>query len=226
MKTTNAYGLPYPEINDFGNGALDLQVFAEAADTQLAAVRSGLLAAQNTAGFILTTTADQTGVVGSGSEVAPFSDPTQNFWATGATSTIWTSGVIGQFGSLSVAGSYMFGAYMNLTATGTVNAGSVRMLTLAAAVPANAAFTSQKIYSYRSTAYEPNVGIGSFLCVSGMFDFQPISTSLPGSAVNYPYYLNALSPFWLGITSGNTGSNLTIKANAKFWVVKVANIAS
>lgn len=218
MKTTQLYRLPFPEGEDFGNGALDLQYFAESVETQLVSLQNGLTAQLNTQGFILQTTADITGIA-SGSEAVPFASQTLNYFGLGTPSAIWNTTGSGTTVTIPESGSYMFGAYCNLIASGTVNANTLRTLTLGASVPAGAQFTTQKQYLYRSTTLDQNTGVGVYLCVSGFFDYTFIDTSRPGGDPATP-------GFWLSVSHANASSTLTLKAGALYWAIKVADIAS
>lgn len=218
MKTTDLYALPYPDGDDFGNGALDLQSFAEAVETQLVAIETGLQSSLYTQGFITQSTADVTGIA-SGSEITPFSRASGNFWNGGTPTALWNTTGAGTTLTINESGSYLFGMSCNLVPSGTVNVNTLRLLTLGASVPAGAQFTNQKQYLYRATTLEPNAaGNGVFMCVSGMFDYQQINTSKPGADINNGY--------WVGISHGNTSSTLTLKAGARFWSIKVADIVS
>jgi len=218
MKITDRFSLPYPDDDDFGNGALDLQYFAESVETQLVALQTGLQSSLYTQGFITQSTADVTGIA-SGGEQTPFGRSSGNFWNGGTPTAVWNTTGAGTTLTINETGSYIFGAYVNLIAAGTVNVNTLRLLTLGASVPAGAQFTNQKQYLYRETTLEPNAaGNGVFMCVQGMFDYQMINSSKPGADINNGY--------WLGIAHGNTSSTLTLKAGARFWSIKVADIVS
>jgi hypothetical protein len=150
--------LPYPDDNDPGDGALDLQVFAEAVDAaatqQIAALRStinkpcrvaqltvataGIAANQNTdifnAGGTWTNIYDSTGVV--------------------------TTNPFDQRGLGTAPGIYHLGVGLVYQVTGATTANSVRQIQLTAAIPSDRTVfpsTVSNLTAYSSN-YDPSAG--------------------------------------------------------------------
>lgn len=211
MKLTPNYSLPEPEDNDFGNGALQLQAFAEAADTDITALQDSLYNNQFTSAWIGTSTSDVTSL----SSFLPFNTNT-SVLSFGAFTTTYARGftlgsVLNSPTTLPEAGIYLFGAYANLQATGTVNANTMRAINVGASVPSGPQFTSQRQYVYTDTTQEANIGVGMFLTAMGQFEYQPVTLNRPVG-------------FWFGYQYVNPSSTVSVKAGAIFWVIKISDL--
>jgi hypothetical protein len=206
MKLTSKFSLPQPESDDFANGALDLQILAEAVDTDIYNLQQSFTANLRTAAVISHATA--TYAVPIGQELLPF-DNDASIMTFGSFvidyQNVFTSTVL-----IPEQGSYLFGCYVNLIA-GTPNLNTLRILQIGASVPAGPQFNTQKRYLFTETALEPNNGHGVFLSAMGQFDYQAVPNARP-------------LRLWAGFSHNNTSSNVVMQAGAIFWAIKFSEI--
>lgn len=206
MKLTSDFSIPLPEPEDFGNGALDLQLVAEAADTYIWNLQQQFTANLRTAAVVSHATATY---------AVPTTQPLLPFDNDGSLLTfgsfvidyqnVFTSTVL-----IPEQGSYLFGCYVNLVA-GTPNVNTLRTLQIGASVPAGPQFNTQKQYLFSETALEPNNGHGVFLSATGQFDYQAVPNSRP-------------LRLWAGFSHNNTSSSVTMQTGAIFWAIKFSEI--
>lgn len=208
MKLTSPYAIPEPEAQDFGNGALELQLVAESTDAYLWNLQQSFYTNLRTPAIIAHGTTTYSVPVGQG--ILPFEDDA-NLLIFGSFTPDYQNSWPDMF-TIPEQGSYLFGCYIQLIA-GTPNANTWRALEIGASVPAGPQFTTQKAYTFAETALEPNNGHGVFLSAMGQFDYQAVPNSAPLS-------------LWAGFSHTNTSSAVTMQANAIFWGIKFSEIGS
>lgn len=206
MKTTPFEGFPYPEDNDYGDGALDLQVLAEAIDAKMAAMLAALSYMGRRETCVVTNSADS-GAIGAGS----------GSFATFDT-VLYNNGfaMIGPNNAIPVPivpGSYLGGLSINCQLVGAVTAHSQRQLLLVNNIPTGPTHADLFPVTYADTCYDSGVAGGDFLTCQGTFDFQAIPTNPYGS--------------WLyNFRHENLASNMVVKAGAIAWFTRISDLGS
>lgn len=216
MELTPNLRLPYPGDFDPGDGALDLQVFAEAVD---AAVTDQILAlatainkpcriaqlAVNTAGIA----ANQASSIFSGNTWTILYDSSDI--AFSPTVTPFTQQGMGE-----EPGIYHLGAYIASQPTGAATANTVRQLEVRATVPSDrTVFPARtKLARALSTGYETTVG------------FHPLVAELevytPFPSVGVAVFAGTI--FDAMFFHQNTGSTVQLNAGSLAWIWRAADV--
>lgn len=205
MDETPVYSLPFPEDGDFANGALDLQVLAEAADTAISGVRANYLALARKPTSVWRSTVDQNvGVAGSAATIVFGSQVYTNDASFTSISTI-------KFPFPS-SGLWTFGVMLNCVASGAATANTQRSLTLEADQPIGLNLFDYTPFYFGDTVFESSTAGGDFMTACGIINFNLVS----GTVANR----------WLSATfqHNNTGSAMTIKAGATLFLHKLSNL--
>ena len=202
MKLTDSQLLPYPEINDPGDGALDLQVLAEAIDAKLVGEFANFRSVLNDRQIEIVTLSADFGPISSGGTGTLVSFDTVTYTSDGGSSTIF-------FNPAETAGGiYAMGCYLISNPTGAVTANSYRKAMLQAVLyngPSLNTFTTQ---TWASEVYETTTG-GEHQNVMAVF-YAP-----------FP----ALSNVGAVFQHGNTGSTVNVKAGSYMWLQRLGEIA-
>jgi hypothetical protein len=206
MKLTGSQLLPYPEGNDPGDGALDLQLLAQAIDAKLVAEFASFRGVRNKWVFVQSRSSDQTGLVANSTTTNFGSGTSISFNNLIYTTSLTTTG-----SSVALAtadpGYFRVGLYVVSNPSGTVTANTYRTARIVAVVGTGPpAFTSAN-ENYYSTTYESSTGA----------EHQFIEAMV---RIEAPAY----SSFQFSLRHGNTGSNLTIKAGSLAWVYRVCDL--
>ena len=158
MELTPNLRLPYPGDNDPGDGALDLQVLAEAVDAAATAQIAALRATINKPCRVAQLTAPTTGI--------PANSSTDIFNTGGTWTIIYDStgtaftNPFDQRGMGFNPGIYHFGVNLIHQTTGAVTANSIRQIMLSATIPSDRTVfpaTTTLLTSYSSN-YDPSSG--------------------------------------------------------------------
>lgn len=210
MKQTNTWDLPYPEINDFGNGALDLQILAEQAETQIASVYAGYASIYKKPTIFLTTTTNQSLPDRDG--LTPFNT---NNLLVGAATVNYQYGFDNGILDLHTlpSGTYLFGGSGQILVSGTLVANSYRQMAVASAVPNGAQFSNYKVQSFVTSATDNSLAAGVMMTSIGTFDYVPA----PNPAIQPPQ-------LWWSFQHGNTGTNAYMAIGATFFCTKISEI--
>lgn len=199
MKITSSQGLPYPQINDPGDGALDLQVLAEAIDAKATAQLAGYRSVLNDRQVdVMTTTVDNSAI---GANVKGFVTYNSSLYSAGTAPT-FPSFEVG-----STAGIYVIGAYQISNPTGAVTLNSFRDLFIEVRLYQGAVLNTFITETYQSRVYETNTGgeHQTLVCV-----------------VNVPDPSN--STVVVQFQHANAASSAQVKAGSIFWIYQVGTV--
>jgi len=215
MELTPNLRLPYPDDNDPGDGALDLQVFAEATDAaitaQLVALRANInkpcrVAMLNTptAGFAANVTTDV------------FAAGTWTIIYDSSSLTTTTLDPFTQRGMGEEPGIYHLGAYIVTQPTGAITANSLRRLTVSAAIPSDRTVfpATTKTLSGISSGYETGSSVHPLVA-----DLE-IYTPFPSVGVS----TSAGTIFQVTYMHQNTGSTVQILNGSLAWIWRAADV--
>jgi hypothetical protein len=202
VKLTDSQLLPYPEINDPGDGALDLQVLAEAIDAKLVAEYANFRSVLNDRQLEIVSLTADFGPISSGGTGTAISFDTVVFSSDGGGTTIFFNPAV------TAGGIYAMGCYIISNPTGAVTANSYRKTLLTATLyngPSVNTFTTQ---TWASEVYETTSG-GEHQNLMAVFyaPFPALSS------------VNAL------FQHGNTGSTVNVKAGSIMWLQRLGEIA-
>lgn len=203
MRNTDSQGFPYPEIDDFGNGALQLQVLAEAIDAKLVSSNADYDLLLNPEVIVAKTSADITGIA--------IGVPTSLVFGTDQ-SYVPVSGALGitPFFFLGMRpGTYQAGLHVKSIPSGAVTNNTYRTATLSLTdyrIPGSSA--SQYTESWEEEVWETSTGQHTWQTLHAAF---PVYS--PDQAV-----ISAI------FTHGNTGSTVTVKSDSYFWVARVGGL--
>lgn len=206
MKSTFTQGFSYPESNDFGNGALDLQLLAEQFDAKMFAIQQGMSAELRPPTIAMSSTNNSITVTsGVNTEITAMFN-----------SIVYNNGFVNPVGNGVVPpspGSYMYGVLGNANATGTVTANTLRDLSTQMFIPTGASLSSVYVKVVGDTANESGVAGGSFLNIVAVADIPNIPTNPPRKIkVFFEHF--------------NTGSAMQIQSGAILWCTKIANLVN
>ena len=206
MKLTDTQLLPYPDGNDPGDGALDLQLLAQAIDAKLVTEFASFRSVRNKWVFVQSLGADQTGLVANSTTTNFGSGTGVNFNTIIYTTNLLTTGSSVTLTSAN-PGYFRVGMYVLSNPSGTVTANTYRTARITAVVGTGPpAFNSANEFYY-TTNYESSTG-GEHQFVEAMVRIEA------------PAY----SSFQFQVRHGNTGSTLTLKAGSLAWVYRVSDL--
>jgi hypothetical protein len=202
VKLTDSQFLPYPEINDPGDGALDLQVLAEAIDAKLTQEFANFRSVLNNRQLEVVTLASDFGPISSGGTGITIGFDTVVFTSDGGGPTILFNPAI------TTGGIYAAGCYVISNPTGAVTANSYRKAMLQISLyngPSVATFSNQ---TWSSEVYETTTG-GEHQHVMAVF-YAP-----------FP----AFSSVSVAFQHGNTGSTINVKTGSIMWLQRLGEVA-
>lgn len=216
MESTNNEMIPYPEDNDTGNGALDLQLLAERVDALAGAQQVELRRIINKPGRVIRLTnnfATTAGIVNDVFAAGIWAD----VFSSAYPSPIVTPGFGGftNGGLGSTPGIYRVGMYLNVSITGALTANSLRQLTITAAVPSDATIFPGTISTKlaRTVNFDPQgaLGLTAELEVYTPYPSNPVSSF--GGTVFTATFLHA-----------NAASTVQVNAGSIGWIYRVADV--
>lgn len=205
MKSTFNQGFSYPEPNDFGNGALDLQLLAEQFDAKMFAIQQGMFTELKPPSIIRTSSTLFSSIpINVNYEITSIFD-----------TTTYINGFVDGTGFMTPpgAGSYMYGVNAVVQCSGTITANTFRSLTLNVAIPTGASLSSDYTKVTTDTANESGVSGGMALNVVSVMDIPSIPTNPP-------------SQIRVFFRHANTGSTMNIAAGAILWCTKISNLVN
>lgn len=199
MKTTPSQGLPYPEINDPGDAALELQVLAEAIDAKVTAELAGYRSVLNGRQVDVMLSSVDNAPVGSSVMINVTYD-----------TSLYSDDLAPTFPAfLPTAGPslYVIGAYQISNPTGAVTANSFRDLFIQVQLYQGPVLNTFITETYQSRVYETNTG----------GEHQTLSC-----VVNVPYPAN--SSVSVIFQHANAASTAAVKAGSIFWIYQIGTV--
>lgn len=201
MKLTSSQGLPYPEIDDFANGALDLQYLAEKIDSKLAALNAKYDQIGSPEVLMIKGSADITGFTsGVVNDILITGDQSYNPLGFSSNTPITFRGMR--------PGTYIGGAYIRSIPAGAANLNSYRTLVLRFddfKIPGSG-FTRYR-EEWQNEVYESGTG-------------EENQTMEIAFALHDPD--NAMLAFTFAHI--NTSSTVTIKSDSYVWVARTGDL--
>lgn len=200
MELTDNQALPFPEGQDFGNGALDLQFLAQTIDARMKAQELALNDVLFPPCKVLGLTA-----------VVPIS-------SGGTAGITWNKTIYNQ-GFLSTtnirprdSGTYMMGVYLSAIPTGTVTANAAHNLNLTVTVPTGPNIASdQRTFTSVASNIEPGAGGSSDLTTQMIFSVETVPGNL-ASIVNTTFFHT------------NVGSTMNVQTTSYIWIIKISEL--
>lgn len=203
---TNTQSLPYPDCNDPGDGALDLQVLAEAIDAKLVDAFANFRAIVNRPAFIVGLLANQTGFAsGSTADIV---------WDN----VIWDSTTIGVGVGSGITftdpGYWMLGCWISSVPSGGVTANSKLLIRMSYRgdlyIPVGGVHTE----STAAANFQSNTG-GEDIVVTQLVRQEYDGVALPGTGGG---------SVTINLSHGNVASTLTVNSTSLVWGFKVCNL--
>jgi hypothetical protein len=201
MELTDTQDFPYPGPLDPGNGALDLQVFAEAVDAKLVAAFANFRAVLNNKVKVVGLLANVPGFVNGVEAEIPFDNVLYDSTGLAGTTAFFTE-----------VGYYRVGAFVLSNPSGAVTVNSLRLTRLQFRQQLAIPFSTVIFEDWYTQNYESNTG-GEYQIMEGLVRVPDVNT--PGSFIRVLF------------TSFNAGSNTTIIGGAGgslIWFYKVGNL--
>ncbi len=200
MKVTSSQQLPYPEINDPGDAALELQVLAEAIDAKVSAELVGYRSVLNDRQVEVFLASVDNGAVASNTM-------TQVSYDT----ILYSSDGIGVaapfFNPAATASVYVIGAYLITNPTGTVTANTFRDLFLQVGLYQGPVLNTFITELYQSRVYESSSG-GEHQTLVAVVNVPSPPTS-------------TISVLW---QHANAGSTVQVKAGSICWMNQIGTV--
>jgi hypothetical protein len=208
MNLTDSQFFPYPGDFDPGDGALDLQVLAEAIDAKLVSEFAAFRAVRNK--WVLIQSRGSTlGGFASGSTTTNFPATTAISFDTIVYSTHVSSASSIIFLSTADPGYFRIGLYVASNPSGTVNANTYRTSQITANIGTGAPTFGTTVENYYVTNYESSTG-GEHQYVEAMI------------RVENPDFSSV--QFLFG--HANTGSTLNVNQGSLSWIYRVSGLES
>jgi len=217
MDATDSQSLPFPEGFDPGDGALDLQVLAEAIDANATLKLAEFRRIANKPVRVSRLTGTGSGIpagiktdifsTGAGNWVSQYNSPGM---------TVQNNALLNDQIGLT-PGLYHFGAFLITNPTGAVNVNSQRLLTLEALIPNDpTSFPGTTIIKEaRTEVFETNTG--STMMTAELEVFTPYPSSVSGD----PF---AGTDFNAYLTHANAGSTVTLLTGSLMWLYRAADM--
>jgi hypothetical protein len=212
MEVTDSQFLPYPTDNDPGDGALDLQVLAEAIDAKLVTAFASYRAALNRK-------VKYTFMAANGSAISAnvlttvypnFSTWTTLYDSTGGTDTANPFDLTGFIGM--TGGVYRAGMFLRTQPTGAVNANTRRFLQIEVRVAQDASpLPTTTIEGYFNEVTESSTG-ATFQVLECEFFLTFVTSSSFSSLITASYFHT------------HTSSTVTYLANSYAWLYRVSDL--
>lgn len=207
MNQTDEIQLPYPECEDPGNGALDLQVLAEAIDAKLVDQFARFRAVVNRPTFVFGLSAPQTGIVNGASSPGD----TINFDTIVYQSNVQHNGPSGIF-TIFTPGYWMLGIFCLATQSGGTTADAQMTTTMQITQDSPVFLGSTTVSDVSTRTYVS--GLGNHHTVIDVIrqDYDG-TVALDGGA-------QVFAGFW----HANAASTVTIQSSSLIWGVKICDI--
>lgn len=216
MNLTPNLRLPYPNNDDPGDGALDLQILAEAADAAMAAQIIAFRKTINKPCRVATLSTNTSGMT-AGQEGSIFQGQTWTILYDSSTIAFPpTINPFDQRGMGEAPGVYHIGAYLSSQPTGAATVNSVRQLEIRATVPGDRTIFPATTTLMRgiSTGFETGVG------VHPLTSELEVYTPFPTVGVD----TNAGTKFDAIFFHQNVASTVQINAGAVVWIWRAADV--
>lgn len=201
MELTDTQDFPYPGPLDPGDGALDLQVFAEAVDAKLTTAFADFRAVLNTKVKVVGLLANVPGFVNAVEAEIPFDNILYD-------NTAFASGTP----FFDEVGYYRIGAFVQSNPSGAVTANTSRLSRLQFRQQLTIPFGSVVFEDWFTQTYESNTG-SEYQVMEGLVRVPNVDS--PGSFIRVLF------------TSFNSGSNTTVIGGAGgslIWFYKVSDL--
>lgn len=209
MDQTASQQLPYPEINDPADEALQLQVLAEAIDAKLVAQFAAQRRVANPPCAIVNLSANQTGVV-AGTATQIFFDQIlyqQGAWLLAPTSLFFPE-----------TGYYRCGAYMLSGPSGAATLGSSLVLTMRYPYVQALPFSSYTVEEFEEQNFQSGTTGNEHQLAEGLVRVDVVNTA-PGNFSPIDY--SGIAAY---ILHSNAASAVTVVAGSKMWAYKVGEL--
>lgn len=203
MDITNTQSLPYPDCNDPGDGALDLQVLAEAIDAKLVDAFANFRAVVNRPAFIVGLSANQTGFAsGSTADIT---------WDT----IVWDSTPTGVGTGSGITffqpGYWMLGCWISSVPSGGVTANSKLLIRM----------------TFRGDLYVPVGGVHTESTAAANFQSNTGGEDIVVTQLvrqEYDNYPAGGGSVTISLSHANVASTLTVNSTSLVWGFKVSNL--
>lgn len=216
METTDPELIPYPEPNDPGNGALDLQLIAERVDALATAQIAEFRRIINKPMRVYRLGSNSPNLAANQSiNCFTFSGWAPLYDSTGV--SVGSSG-FSQDGLGTTPGLYHLGATIFSAVLGGVDTNTLRQIELRATIPSDATQfpASVTIKNAYSTGYEPNSG--TYALSAELEVFTPVPSVGPGT------HLFAGTIFNLFFLHRNTSSDIQVQAGSLAYIYRAGDI--
>lgn len=199
MEVTDSQLLPYPEGTDPGDGALDLQVLAEAIDAKLVAAFANFRSVVNAPVFMTRLSANQTGIVSGVTTTIQFD---QIVYDTTGTSDPATP-------PFSRTGYYRVGSYVSSNPSGGITANSSVRTFIVYRRQLITPFLGFTEEFFDTTTYQSSTG-GEEQSAEGLIRVDALDS--PGSSIR------------CDILHANAASTLNVIAGSRMWFYWVSDL--
>lgn len=201
MELTDTQQFPYPGPFDPGDGALDLEVFAEAVDAKLTAAFANFRAVLNSKVKVVGMVANQTGFVNGVEDAIAFDNVLYDSTGLAGTTAFFTE-----------VGYYRVGAFILSNPSAGVTVNSLRLTRLQFRQQLTIPFGTVVFEDWFTQSYESNTG-GEYQTIEGLVRVPNVDS--PGSFIRVLF------------TSFNAASTTTViggTGGSLIWFSKVSNL--
>ena len=204
MNLTDTQDLPYPDCEDPGDGALDLQILAEAIDAKLSASFAGFRVIANRPAFYVNLSTNVGGYTAGSYASIPFDTVLFN---SADTSGVSSSMTIYETGYWIIGGYLLSNPAAGVTANSNVSAWLTWRGDLVA--PLGGSYTE----TWRTVNWQSSTG-GEYQCATGLVrqEYDGTADHSGGGTVA------------LGISHQNVASTVTVAATTSMWAFKVSDL--
>lgn len=209
MEVTDSQALPYPEINDPADGALQLQVLAEAIDAKLVAQFAAQRRIVNPPACVVRLAANQTGVVAETTTQIFFDQIIyqQGSWLLAPTSLFFPE-----------TGYYRIGAYMVSGPSGAATLGSRLILTLRYPYVQALPFSTYTVEEFKTQNFQSGTAGNEHQLAEGLVRVDVVNAT-PGNFSPIDY--SGIASY---ILHSNVASTVTLVASSRMWAYKVSEL--
>lgn len=195
----------------YANGALEMQAFAESADTQITALRALYSAFPRRPTVVRSLSADQPGLANGVLNTLVFT----NTLFINRPAVSWPSFNGVSYAPFYESGAWIFGVYLKCTVDGATTATSQRQTVITVQTPTGLApSATQSFEGYGTTIFDSGVAGGDFMTSTGTAVYQ----SIQGSAANQGVLVQFIH--------ANAASTMTVKAESFIWMHKLSELES
>lgn len=209
MEQTLSQHLPYPVENDPGDGALQLQVLAEAIDAKLVAAFAAYREVVNPPTAVVNLSANQTGIVNS-TETQILFDQDLYIMGDWALTPSWLF--------FPETGYYRVGTYINSLVAGAVTAQSSVQVYLFAPYVSSLPLATYTREVFTNQDFQPATATNIHQVVETLVRCDVVNTT--PSNVEPTDYSGILASIW----HANTASAIDVIAGSKMWAYKVSEL--